>query len=279
MMNANFKAFMLTTILIASVSTAPAFGQISNSITVTADKAAYSEGETILITGEVSQPRSGAPVALVIYAPNGNIVAVDQIDIDENKKFKTEVIAGGSLMTFEGAYTIKVTYGDRNHTTTSETTFELSGLTDTPPDDSPDMYPVVIDESEYSLEYSITGGNIVSMMPNMDDKSIIINIDATNEGSLTITLPRSVIDALADDKDINFLVLVDNEESDDVMETKKSSYRILTITFPAGTEQIEIIGTWIVPEFGTIAVMILVVAIVSIIAISARSRLSIIPRY
>ena len=35
----------------------------------------------------------------------------------------------------------------------------------------------------------------------------------------------------------------------------------------------------IVPEFGTIAAMILAVAIISIIAISAKSRLSIIPRY
>ena len=35
----------------------------------------------------------------------------------------------------------------------------------------------------------------------------------------------------------------------------------------------------VVPEFGTIAVMILAVAIISIIAISAKSRLSIMPRY
>jgi len=35
----------------------------------------------------------------------------------------------------------------------------------------------------------------------------------------------------------------------------------------------------VVPEFGTIAAMILAVAIISIIAISAKSRLSIIPRY
>ena len=35
----------------------------------------------------------------------------------------------------------------------------------------------------------------------------------------------------------------------------------------------------VVPEFGTIAAMILAVAIVSIIAISAKSRLSIMPRY
>ena len=53
----------------------------------------------------------------------------------------------------------------------------------------------------------------------------------------------------------------------------------VTVMFPAGAEQIEIFGTFLIPEFGTIAVMILVVAIISIIAVSSRSRLSIMPRY
>ncbi|MDX1595375.1 MAG: PEFG-CTERM sorting domain-containing protein, partial [Nitrosopumilaceae archaeon] len=55
--------------------------------------------------------------------------------------------------------------------------------------------------------------------------------------------------------------------------------RTLTISFYAGAEQIEIIGTMVVPEFGTIAALILAVAIISIVAVSAKSRLSIIPRY
>ena len=42
---------------------------------------------------------------------------------------------------------------------------------------------------------------------------------------------------------------------------------------------VEIIDGVVIPEFGTIAAMILAVAIISIIAISAKSRLSIIPRY
>ena len=53
----------------------------------------------------------------------------------------------------------------------------------------------------------------------------------------------------------------------------------LSFHLDAGTEQIEIIGTFVIPEFGTIAAMILAVAIISIIAISAKSRLSIVPRY
>ena len=274
-MNANLKAFMLTAILVASISTAPVFGQISEPIMVATDKTSYSEGETIVVTGTVRDLLSGVPVSLTVMAPNGNLVAVQQPSVGADKKFSAELTAGGPLMKSEGTYTIVVLYG--NQSRISETTFEFGGSTVIMQDDN--KYSVAIDESEYALDYSITGGSLVSIVPNMDDKSLVITIDSVEDGSLTLTLPRSIIDALDEDMDINFLVFVDREESDDVEETSTSSDRTLTILFPAGAEEIEIIGTWIVPEFGTIAAMILAVAIVSIIAISARSRLSIMPRY
>jgi predicted secreted protein with PEFG-CTERM motif len=43
--------------------------------------------------------------------------------------------------------------------------------------------------------------------------------------------------------------------------------------------EIEIVGGAVIPEFGTIAVMILVVAIVSIIIVSTKTKLSLVPRY
>ena len=43
--------------------------------------------------------------------------------------------------------------------------------------------------------------------------------------------------------------------------------------------EVEVADGLVVPEFGTIAAMILAVAIISIVAISAKSRLSIVPRY
>jgi predicted secreted protein with PEFG-CTERM motif len=43
--------------------------------------------------------------------------------------------------------------------------------------------------------------------------------------------------------------------------------------------QVEIKDGHVVPEFGTIAIMILVVAIVSIIALSAKTKLSLVPKY
>ena len=86
------------------------------------------------------------------------------------------------------------------------------------------------------------------------------------------------MDATNNGEDEDFFVLIDGEEVsfDEII---SSTDRKITIAFPAGAETIEIIGTYVIPEFGTIAAMILAVAIISIIAVSAKSRLSIIPRY
>ena len=56
-------------------------------------------------------------------------------------------------------------------------------------------------------------------------------------------------------------------------ETISETERIISVNFPAGTEKVEIIGTFVIPEFGTIAMMILVVSIVSLIVLSSKSAL------
>ena len=128
-----------------------------------------------------------------------------------------------------------------------------------------------------TLDHDITSGSVTEMEIDMESTSLIVKVNSPDEGSITITLPRDVIDATINDEDDDLFVIVDGEEVD-FDETKTSTDRTLTIAFPANTEEIEIIGSFVVPEFGTIAVMILAVAIISIVAISAKSRLSIMPR-
>ena len=116
--------------------------------------------------------------------------------------------------------------------------------------------------------YDISGGHVISATINTNDNSVIINIHSDDDGTLTISPSTSTQKGI-------FMVLVDGEESDDA----EINGNTVIVPFNAGTEQIEIIGTFVVPEFGTIAAMILAVAIISIVAISAKSRLSIVPRY
>jgi len=128
-----------------------------------------------------------------------------------------------------------------------------------------------------TLDHDISGATVTEMEIDMDSTSLIIEIDAIDNGSITVTLPRDVIDATINGEDDDLFVIVDGEEVD-FEESKTSADRTLTIEFPAGAEEIEIIGSFVVPEFGTIAVMIFTIAVISIIAVSSRSRLSIMPR-
>ena len=286
-MKSHLTVFALSAILIVSIGMAPAFGELTNdSIVVTTDKASYSVGETIVITGEVRDLYSGTPVGLIVKNDLA-IVAINQLTVGADKKFSTEITAGGT-MNVEGTYTVEVTYGTANRVAT--TSFEFGGVpveteTPVPIDDSRVTDTMVkMGDGNDSIGYEITGGNIVSIMPDVDEDgnvispTLIITIDATDNGSLTLTIPRSVLDATINGEDDDFFVLVDGEEMD-FTEDVSSTDRTLTIAFQAGDEVIEIIGTFVIPEFGTIAAMILAVAIISIIAVSAKSRLSIMPRY
>ena len=282
-MKAHLSVFVLSAILIVSIGMTPAYGQLQNfAIVVTTDKASYSAGEKIVITGEVRDLYSGTPVSVIVKAPNGNLVLIAQVTVGADKMFSTEMTAGGALMKSEGTYTISAQYGSVNRT--AEVTFEFGGSTAAPSEVEEVISEVTdttasVQGSSDLIGYEITGGKLLSIIPDFDANSLIISIDATDDGSLTLTIPRSVLDAILENgDDDDFFVLVDGEEVD-FDETTSSTDRILTIAFPAGAEEIEIIGTFVVPEFGTIAAMILAVAIISIIAISAKSRLSIIPRY
>ena len=275
-MKDHLSVFALSAILIASIGIAPAFGQVQNSIVVTTDKSSYLEGDVILVTGEVRELYSGTPVSLIIQNDMA-VVALAQLTVGADKKFSAEITAGGTMRT-AGTYIVEVTYGTQNRVAT--TSFEFGGSAATPPTGSSGVTDttVSVQGSKDLIGYKITGGKLLSITPDVDANSLIVSIDATSDGSLTLTIPRSVLDATLNGEDDDFFVLVDGEEVD-FEETVSSTDRILTIAFPAGAEEIEIIGTFVVPEFGTIAAMILAVAIISIIAVSAKSRLSIIPRY
>jgi predicted secreted protein with PEFG-CTERM motif len=279
--------FTIFGILITSIGTTTVFGE-NESIILNTDKSSYTDGEIISISGEIENMIAGTQLSLIIQAPNGNLVVLDQITVGADKQFSTEIKLGGKLMKTEGVYTIKVQYGDESVTTTFEFGRVVSIVSNEIEESAVDE-PVIVDsivtattitvqKSTDLVGYEITNGKLINVIPDTDAKSLLIDIEALDDGSITLTIPRSVLDATINDKDDEFFVLVDGEEVD-FDEITTSIDRTLTIEFLAGSEQIEIIGTFVIPEFGTIAAMILAVAIISIIAISAKSRLSIVPRY
>jgi len=121
-----------------------------------------------------------------------------------------------------------------------------------------------------TLNYSISSGSVSSIMTNSDDATLVVAIDTSDDGELSINLDSDYITAFDDG---SYFVLVNGEEV-----AFSQDGNNLTIPFEAGTEKIEIVGSVVVPEFGTIAMIVLAVAIVSIIAITAKTRTTLIPK-
>ena len=272
-MSTHLSVFALSAILVASMGISPIFGQIVEPIVVTTDKASYDGGETIVISGQVRDLLFGHQVALRIIAANGNLVQTEQLEIGADRTYGKEITAGGPLWKSAGTYTIKVQYGTDSRT--AEATFEFGGPGTGPVDTATTQ---LVEGTDFALRYTITGGSISSITIDEEAKSLKIAIDSTDDGELTITLPRELIDAKMGDADDDFFVLIDLEEKD-FDETTTEADRTLTIQFRNGAEEIEIIGTFVIPEFGTVAVLVLAVAIISIIAVTTRSRLGIMPKY
>ena len=294
--------FTLFGILITSIAVSPTFGE-NESIVVSTDKSAYSENDVISIYGEIKYIALGDQISLIVQAPNGNIVQLDQMTVESDKKFNTEINPNGPYWKTPGMYKITITQNENNQATAY---FEFTGITSPSVNEEAvaeeseavaEESEAVAEESEVTIidsiitatsitiqdstdliSYEITNGKVINSIPDLDAVSLLLYIESTDDGSITLTIPRSVLDATINSEDDQFFVLVDGEEVD-FEEIATSTERTLIINFMAGAEEIEIIGTFVIPEFGTIAAMILAVAIISIIAISSKSRLSIVPRY
>ena len=126
---------------------------------------------------------------------------------------------------------------------------------------------------DYELGYELTGAEIIRITPDTEMKSLILEIETYSDGELRITLPRDVIDT----DEEGFFVLVDGIETNHeaVLDLENWSF---VIPFYYGSEEIEIIGTFVIPEFGTITALILITAISAIIMISAKNKQIFYPR-
>ncbi len=254
-----------------------AFATLGMSITATADQ----DSDTITVTG-MTALGSGA-ITFQVVSPIGNLVSIDQVIPDENGNF--EAIFKTPMWNEDGLYSITAKQGQSSIYTLTVLVQITSGMT------------VETSVTESTFE---TGTLDSLMIPKVTrDAGIEISADAV-EGSTTITITGST-DRMSED--VTLTVTSPNGNKVGFAQVSPDSNGEFTSVFTTGgplwkqdgiytitahqndnpkytaSVEVEVIDGIVIPEFGTIAMMILAVAIISIIAISAKSRLSIIPRY
>ena len=245
-------------------------------ITMETDKDVYDHSSVITVTGQVEPvDPEGSEVSIQVFAPNGNLDYVAQVSVNSDGDFSTTI--NTASLKSDGTYMIKAQYGIlvdvtvsvelTNAIEASETGTVVTGTTVTGPSGE-SFYELGAGQIEYDVTCNATPG----FFANADDDSIVIYLDPTDDGIITVTLHEELIKPFEDG---TFVVIVDNQEMQDFTQVGNT----LTIPCVAGTEKIEIHGSWAIPEFGVIAAMILAIAIVSIIVVTAKTRLSLVPRY
>jgi len=102
-----------------------------------------------------------------------------------------------------------------------------------------------------SMDYEITSGSVDCITIDTNATSLIVDITASEDGSLNVTLPRKIIDSRYEEQDDIFYLLIDGEEIE-FEETEEDDKRTLTIPITKESRQIEIIGTEAISELVTI---------------------------
>ena len=250
------------------------------SITATADKGS----DTITVTGKTISDLTD--VTFRVTSPSGNnVVSVWQVSPDDNGEFTVKFMVGPTW-TEDGFYTItamqaiqanslytlnvevEVTNGMTEKTSDTESTLETGIFVPNLPNTARDAGLEINAEAEMgSTTIEITG------LTDRVNQDITLTVTAPNGNIVSIDQVSPMLDG----------------EFTSVITTGGPLWKqdgIYTVTaqqfddskYTASTE-VDIKDGAVIPEFGTIAAMILAISIISIIAISAKSRLSIIPRY
>ena len=265
------KVALLGLLAISLIPISTAFAE--GTIQLNSDQNEIKASDSVLVYGTIKGVTKFIPLQLDVIAPDGEVIRSPKIQFDDDGTFKRLIHA--PLPSFKvGTYTVVASHED------------------------------VVKSPR--IQFTVTGDSLVKetiAAPGTGDRIIFPGLEITAEaleGSDTITITGT---AISRDTDITFTInspngnLVSVEQispdanGEFIIEIKTggplwTEDGIYTVTANQGiasefqdSVDVEIVEGRVIPEFGTVAAMILVIAIVSIIAITSKSRLSVMPRF
>ena len=247
-------------IALLMISTGTAFAQVSV-ISIQTNDSNYDEGDTIVVSGTIKTIIGETPVIVRLFT-GGNLVGVEQITVSQEGTFAKGFLAEGALWKKSGEYIAIVSYNNYK----VETKFNYTPKSG--PIETTENFEVSAGVETFDVEYTIKGGTIKDIVVDEDMFAVIVHLESTDEGTITLDLPKELIRAEKQDgKDETFIILINGIQVAYQEPIVHSESRVITINFE-GDSVIEIIGTWIVPEFGTIVMLILIIGIMTIVVVS-----------
>lgn len=250
-------------IVLLTVSTGTVFAQESL-LSIQTDDKHYDEGDTIVVSGIVNTI-IGETQVIINLRFEDTLIDVAQIVVAKDGSFTKTFLAEGGLWKKSGEYTVLAFYGGK---WTAETVF--SYIPESEAIETTKSFKVDAgSHGPFDVMYTIKGGMVKDMIVDEGDFAVVVQINATDEGAITLDLPREFIGAEKQDgKDVTFIILIDGINASYQESVVQTDSRTITVNFNEGDSDIKIIGTYIVPEFGAIIMMILIIGITTVILVS-----------
>lgn len=225
----------------------------SDGIAASTDKPTYKPAEKITITGRIKDVTSGNPVTILIRSPLQNVYNVGQVDLQNGVFVHSFVISDNSK---PGVYNVVIKHGDQF--TKLQFTISTGLVQNIPVGDS----SIKVRGGELGLiKYKNVRVSIV-------DNAITIQLELTpgldHSVMQEFEIPKVVIDSPES------LTVEVNGEILKCSETETNVARILNCLIPLDARELRLIGTSVIPEYGPIAVLILIVGTSIIIGLSAK---------
>ena len=248
----------------------------AESISLSTNNDTFYLGDYIVAFGNVDTVFEDMPITLQVYYGSA-LIDVDQVQVASDGTFAARFNADGQQWKEEGTYSIRAFY---TANIIAETTFEFYNEV---ADKSSAIFPVDIPNSgTFDVGYTIRGGEIKDIEMDLDRYALLIQTSMDSSGNIILKLPRESFDAQNDGNDETFIILIskENTSSENFIQAEyeevgtSSEYRTIRIQLEEDDKWIEVIGTYIIPEFGSVVILILIAAVASTIIIS-KSRLSI----
>jgi predicted secreted protein with PEFG-CTERM motif len=139
---------------------------------------------------------------------------------------------------------------------------------------------VVPDEIDLTtlIYHEIEGGEVIDITAKPKKASLVININSVDDGELLLKINDFLVRRFDNGE---FIAQIHSEpglfngETEIVYITDEFGFEkglTITIPFKKGTEKIEIFGSYVVPEFGQMAIMVLAGTIIGIVIISKKTN-------
>ena len=231
-------------------------------------------GSSCAISGDTD--RSDQDATMVVTASNGNIVTVGQLGTSGGH-YSTSLNVSGLD---DGSYTIAINQGSSSKYNLSVSVDVSGGSSDS----SASVSNQIASVEEEATSTTPSGGLTLSAGGIEGSTTIDVSGTTDRNGDITlkVTAPNGNVVSVSQISPSggSFMTTI---ETGGALWSQDGMYTISAHQGAASNYQtsadVEIVDGHVIPEFGVIAAMILAVAIVSIIVVTAKTRLSLVPRY